>query len=76
MDNMEKDMIKFYSKWFKGLFKAHIAKKIKKTYGIQLDIDEFEFDHDDATKKVMFKINAAGEMSEDAFSDLIAKALK
>ena len=73
---MKDVVIRFCSKWFNDLFRAHIAKKIEQNYGIQLDIDEFEIDHDDATKKITFKIKAAGEMSEDTFSDLIARALK
>ena len=70
------DKIEFCSTWFNGLFRNHIAKRIKRNYGIDVNIETFIFKHDDATKKVTFTIAASGETSEDNFAEIIAKALK
>lgn len=72
------DLLSIKSKMFRGLIKKIIARKVRESIGIDLDlnIESLEFEHSDESGKMRFNLSCSGEISDDDLSSLVAKILK
>ena len=71
------DLLKLSSKFMKGIVAHAIMLKVKKDYGVNLDLvlDDFEIKHCNDHCQIVFKIAAQGSMSENDFRNVVEKAL-
>ena len=71
------DLLKLSSKFMKGIVAHAIMLKVKKDYGVNLDLvlDDFEIKHCNDHCAITFKVAAQGSMSEKDFRSVVEKAL-